>query len=593
MKILGLSCFYHESAAALIDNGKLVAAAAEERFTRKKHDSDFPQEAVNFCLETAGIKSEDLDYVTFYEKPFIKFERLLMSVLQGSPYTYRLFRESMLTELTSKLWVKNIIRDKLGISNEKILFVPHHLSHAASSYYCSPFEKAAILTLDGVGEWATGTYGVGKGKKIELLKEMRFPHSLGLLYSVFTAYLGFEVNDGEYKVMGMAPYGQPKYTDEVLKLLEINDDGSIKLKMEYFSFHKNPNQTFTIKFTEIFGPPREKDAHFFTPTSGYPSYFGEKPKNWKELAQKNQYYADIAASIQKVTEEIILKMVNHLHKETKIENLVFAGGVALNSVANGRILRESPFRNLFIQPAAGDDGGSVGAALYAYHHVLGKERNFVMNHAYLGKAFSEEEIKTFLDKGRIKYKFIEDKQKLAQWVAKKLSKKDVIGLFQGRFEWGPRALGNRSILADPRSEEMKEIVNTKIKFREPYRPFAPVVLEEKARDYFEIKNVKDIYPAKFMLMVCNVLEDKKKIIPAVTHVDGTGRIQTVDKKTNPLYRSILEEFEKITGVGVLMNTSFNLKGEPIVTTPENAYNTFIKSDIDHLILERFVVSKED
>ncbi|OGY27618.1 MAG: hypothetical protein A2802_01285 [Candidatus Woykebacteria bacterium RIFCSPHIGHO2_01_FULL_43_29] len=591
MYILGLSFFYHEAAAALIKDGELVAASAEERFSRKKHDSSYPELAIKFCLEQAGISEKDLDYVVFYEKPFLKFERLFLTSLATYPDSYRLFRESMLSFLPEKLWVTSIIRDKLDINRGKILTVPHHISHAASSYYCSPFEEAAVLTLDGVGEWSCGSYGIGTLNKLRISKEIRFPHSIGLLYSAFTAFLGFEVNDGEYKVMGMAPYGTPKYADKVYQLMKVNSDGSIKLNMKYFRFHNSPDQNVTSNFTELFGEPRDKDLHFFTPASGYPSYFGDKPSNYEEIAKLNQHYADIAASLQLVTEEIILKMVDHVHTKTKQENLVIAGGVGLNSVANGRVVRESKFRHVYIQPAAGDDGAALGAALYVYHHILGNKRKFVMTHAYYGKDFSEKEIKSFLDSKKIKYRFVEDKDKLASFVADALSKKEVVGLYQGRFEWGPRALGNRSIIADPRSEEMKEIVNTKIKFREPYRPFAPAVLEEKANEYFELKDANSNYLAKFMLMVCPVKEDKKKLIPAVTHVDGSARLQTVDKDTNPLYRKIIEKFEEKTGVAVIMNTSFNLKGEPIVTTPENAYNTFMKSGLDYLVMERFVISK--
>lgn len=593
MYILGLSFFYHEAAAALIKDGEIIAASAEERFSRQKHDSSYPKLAIEFCLEQAGITAKDLDYVVFYEKPFVKFERLFMTALATFPDSYRFFRESMLSFLPEKLWVRNIIKDKLGVGRDKILSVPHHLSHAASSFYCSPFEEAAVITLDGVGEWSCGSYGVGKTNKLSITKELRFPHSIGLLYSAFTSFLGFEVNDGEYKVMGMAPYGTPRYSDKVHQLLKVANDGSIKLNMKYFCFHASLDQNVTAEFVKLFGKPRDKNLHFFTPTSGYPSYFGKKPTNYTEVANLNQHYADIAASLQLVTEEVILKIVEHVYQTTKKSNLVMAGGVALNSVANGRVVRESKFKNVYIQPAAGDDGGALGAALYIYHHVLGKKRNSTLNKAYLGKEFSEAEIKHFLDERKIKHRFVADKEKLADFIASALAKKEVVGLYQGRFEWGPRALGNRSIIADPRSEEMKEIVNTKIKFREPYRPFAPAVLEEKADEYFDLEEAKNNYLAKFMLMVAPVKENKKKVIPAVTHVDGSARLQTVDKVDNPLYRKIIEKFEEKTGVAVIMNTSFNLKGEPIVTTPENAYNTFMKSGLDYLVMERFVVSKND
>lgn len=592
MYILGISAFYHESAAAIIKDGILVAAAAEERFTRKKHDSRFPIEAVKFCLEEAGISPSQINYAVFYEKPLIKFERLLTSSLASYPFSYRLFREAMLSALTEKLWVKSVIANKLEISGSKILFVPHHLSHAASSYYCSPFDKAAILTLDGVGEWSVGTYGLASENKLILKKELRFPHSLGLLYSAFTAFLGFEVNDGEYKVMGMAPYGQPRYKEKVYQLLKFYEDGSFKLDLSYFAFHRSPDQNVTDKFYKLFGAPRGGDELFFTKTSGFPSYFGKPPPNFEELANRNQHYADIASSIQKVTEEIILRMAIYLKSQTKQENLCFAGGVALNSVANGTLLRQSGFKNIFVQPAAGDDGGAVGAALYIYHHVLNKKREFSMDHAYWGKNYSIDEIKTFLDHHKIKYRHFKDQNEQAKTLARLLTSGKVVGLYQGRFEWGPRSLGNRSIIADPRQEKMKDIVNTKIKFREPYRPFAPVVLEERAKDFFEIKST-DYQLGKFMLMTAPVKKSKKIVIPAVTHIDGSARVQLLDKNTNPLLRQIIQEFAKTTKVPVLLNTSFNLRGEPIVTTPQNAYNTFINSGLDYLVLENFLISKND
>ncbi len=593
MYILGVSCFYHESAACLIKDGKIIAASAEERFSRKKHDSEFPKLAIEFCLKVAGIKIKDVDYVVFYEKPFWKFQRVLMSTLASFPLAPRLFSKGMVNFLSDKLWVRSIISDNLKIDPGKILFVPHHISHAASAFYPSGFENAAILTLDGVGEWTSTTLSVGKDKKIQVLKEIKFPHSLGLLYSVFTAFLGFEVNDGEYKVMGMAPYGKPKYLNKVKKLVTTYPDGSYELNMEYFTFHKSSTAAYGSKFVKLFGKPRKRDLYFFTKESGYPSYFGEKPKNFEELAKLNQHYADIAASIQKFTEEQILKLVNALYKETKIDNLCIAGGVGLNSVANGRVISEGPFKNVFVQPAAGDDGGAMGAALFAYHSILGKKRKQkAIDHSYFGAEFKHEEIEKFLKKNKIKFKKLSE-PKLVDFLASNLAREKVIGFFHGRAEWGPRALGSRSIMASPRSEAMKEIVNTKIKFREPYRPFAPVTLEEKIEEYFEVGKVNHHHLTRFMLGVFPVKKSKRKIIPAITHVDGSGRVQIINRKQNSRYYDLVKAFGKKTGVYVLMNTSFNLKGEPVVNSPENAFNTFKSSGLDILALENYVVLKED
>jgi len=591
MYILGISCFYHDAAAALIKDGKLIAAAEEERFTRVKHDFDFPENAIHFCLDYAGISNNDLDYVVFYEKPFHKFERILMTTLQNFPKSWKVFREAMLTWLGDKLWVKSIIKDKVGVEDKKILFGEHHLSHAASAFYPSPFKEAAILTVDGVGEWTTATMGIGKGTDIKLLKEIKFPHSLGLLYSAFTAFLGFKVNNGEYKVMGMAPYGKPRYIDKIYEnLINVASDGSFWLNMDYFTYHYSDERTFNSKFENLFGKPRPREMNFFTSNTRFPSYFGEKPSNYKELCQENEYYADIAASIQRVTEEILLKLVNSLHKETGMKNLCIAGGVGLNSKANGRILRESPFEELFIQPAAGDGGGALGAALHAYHGLMGKPRTFILEHAYWGKDYSESEIKEFLDSNNISYEYFSDDDKLKDRIVDDLVDGKVVGLFQGRFEWGPRALGNRSILADPRSEEMKDIVNTKIKFREPFRPFAPVILEEKTSDFFYGDNIAKQFTARYMLLVMPLKESKAETINAVNHM-GTGRLQTIREEWNPRYYQIVKKFGDATGVPVLLNTSFNLRGEPIVNSPSNAFNTFSKSGIDVLVLENFMIRK--
>jgi carbamoyltransferase len=589
---LGISCFYHDAAAALLKDGELVAAAEEERFTRKKHDFGFPLHAIRFCLEREGITSDELDNVIFYEKPFLKFERILMTAFQTYPRSWSVFKESMVTWLLDKLWIKSILREKLGIKKEKVLFSGHHLSHAASSFFCSPYEEAAILTVDGVGEWTTATMGIGKGNSIKILKEIQFPHSLGLLYSAFTAFLGFKVNEGEYKVMGMAPYGEPKYMDKVHKLIRIANDGSFWLDMDYFSFHYSTQKTFNSKFESLFGKPRDPNGFFFTPSMEYPTYYGEKPSNFKEEGERNQYYADVAASIQAVTEEILLKMAVSLHRETRLPKLCLAGGVALNSVANGRILRETPFDELYIHPAAGDGGGAIGAALYAYHSLQGKPRKFVMEHAYWGKNYDHNEIKRFLNDKGVSYEYLEDDEALFERIIESLQKGKIIGWFQGRFEWGPRALGNRSILADPRKAEMKDIVNMKIKFREPFRPFAPAVLIERTEEFFDLENAQVHYPARFMLYVVNVKESKRDQIPAITHVDGTGRLQTISRTANPRYYRLIEKFGEATGIPLLLNTSFNLKGEPIVNTPENAFQTFMKSGMDELVLERYIIRKE-
>jgi carbamoyltransferase len=593
MYILGLSCYFHDAAAALLCDGQLVAAAEEERFTRKKHDYEFPEHAIHFCLRTAGITAADLEYVVFFEKPFVKFERLLLSNMQTFPSSYRVFREAMVTWLSDKLWIKHHIQKRLGVPESKLLFSEHHLSHAASAFFCSPFEEAAILTVDGVGEWATASLGVGKGTDIQLRQEIRFPHSLGLLYSAFTAFLGFEVNEGEYKVMGMAPFGSPRYVDKVHRLIRLGGDGSFELNMDYFSFHYSADQTFNRRFVDLFGPPRDPQANFFTPCSGYPVYFGKKPVNYDELGRQNEYYADIAASIQAVIEEALLHMARHAHQETGLKRLCMAGGVALNSVANARILRETPFEEIYVQPAAGDGGGAVGAALYAYHMVLGKPRRFIMEHAYWGEEHSASAVDAFLTEENIPYRRFDDEEKLLGHVVDRLQAGKVIGWSQGRFEWGPRALGHRSILADPRRSDMKDIVNVKIKFREPFRPFAPSVLAERTEDYFVLPEAGRHYPGRFMLYVVDVREDKRHTLPAITHIDGTGRLQTVHRGVNPRYYRLIDTFGKATGVPVLLNTSFNLRGEPIVNTPREAFNTFSRSGMDVLVLGDHVIEKAE
>jgi len=591
MYILGISCFYHDSAAALLRDGDLVAATEEERFSRIKHDSGFPDRSIAYCFEEAGITARDLDYVVFYEKPFQKFERILMTSFQGFPRSWRMFGGAMINWFGDKLWMKTILKEKLGIEERKILFEDHHLSHAASAFYPSPFDEAAILTIDGVGEWTTAALGKAKGNEITLLKEIRFPHSLGLLYSAFTAYLGFQVNEGEYKVMGMAPYGKPKYMDRILdKLVKVAKDGSFWLDMDYFSFHYSDEATYNAKFVDLFGPPRDSKMHFFTSETRFPSYFGEKPADFAEQCRLNEHYADIAASIQKVTEEIILKLALDAHAQTGLKKLCMAGGCALNSVANGRILNETPFEDLFIQPAAGDSGAALGAALHVHHALLGRPRKFTLEHAYWGKKYGEGEIQSFLEGQNIKYERFADDNKLLDRVVEDLVAGKVVGWYQGRFEWGPRALGNRSILADPRSELMKDTVNIKIKFREPFRPFAPVILEQNTDEYFIGRNTARQYPSRYMLLVLPLKEDKKDSIKAVNHM-GTGRLQTIREEWNPRYYRVVEKFGQATGVPVLLNTSFNLRGEPIVATPANAYSTFSKSGIDVLVLENYMVRK--
>jgi carbamoyltransferase len=596
MYILGISCYYHDAAAALLQDGVLIAAAEEERFTRKKHDYGFPSHAIDFCLRQAGITSRDLDYVVFYEKPLLKFERILLTTLQTFPRSWGVFRESMITWFNDKLWIKGHILTTLNIPDEKLLFVEHHLSHAASAFFCAPYEEAAVLTIDGVGEWTTATIGQatadwdGQGKNhIELFGEVNFPHSLGLLYSAFTAFLGFQVNEGEYKVMGMAPYGQPTRVEDVYKLFEVAKDGSFRLNMEYFSFHHSTSNTFNGKFTKLFGEPRVHESDFYTPTT-HPK---KDHPQWDEAtANRNQHYANIAASIQNVTEETMLTMANYAYQRTGLKKLCMAGGVALNSVANGRILRETPFEDVYIQPAAGDSGGALGAALYVYHVLLGKPRKFVMEHAYWGQAYSPQEVKTAIEATGRSYELVEDPERRAELMVEDMLAGKVIGLFQDRFEWGPRALGNRSILADPRRAEMKNIVNARIKFREPFRPFAPVILEERASEYYaDMEDPARNFPLRYMLMVCHTKNGSGDKIQAVTHEGGTGRVQTVRRETNQLYYRAIELFGQATGVPVLLNTSFNLRGEPIVTTPANALNTFGNSDIDTLYAGDFVVRK--
>ena len=594
MYILGISCFYHDAAACLLKDGAVIAAAEEERFSRIKHDSGFPLNAINFCLDSAGITGEELDYAVFYEKPFLKLERLIKTTFALYPKTLGLFQEIILNWFRNKLWIKSLIQIKVGINADKILFCQHHLAHAAGSFFCSPFREAAILTCDGVGEWTTTALGYGRAdwdnkskNEINLFGETKFPHSLGLLYSVFTAFLGFEINEGEYKVMGMSAFGEPKYADKIYELIRVKPDGSFRLDMNYFSYHYSTSRSFNKRFERLFGKPRDPKTRFVTAKTSLYDY-SEPPA--EEEIRVNQNYADIAASIQKVTEDILVKIANYLYEKTKVKKLCLSGGVALNCLANSRILKETPFDEIFIQPQAGDGGAAMGAAMYAWHSLIAMPRRFILKDVFLGKEYSDDEIKDFLEGNGLVYEYFPSEDKLLDLIVEALISQKVIGWFQGRFEWGPRALGNRSILADPRQEEMKDTVNIKIKFREPFRPFAPSVLAEKAGEFFEFGKSSDSYPLKFMLYTVKV--KKKELIPAVTHVDGTSRIQLVFKEDNPLYYKLIEKFYLKTAVPVLLNTSFNLKGEPIVDSPPAAYNTFLKSGMDMLILNNFVISKE-
>lgn len=571
MYILGISCFYHDAGASLLKDGKLIAATEEERLSRRKHDASFPKTAVEWCLKEAGITIQDVDYVVFYEKPFTKFERLMKTNLQFYPRTSGLFARSMATWLGEKLWMEAIIRENLNYDRE-ILYVEHHLSHAASSFFCSPFSEAAIMTVDGVGEWTTTATGIGRGNEIKLDRELRFPHSIGLLYSTFTAFLGFEVNEGEYKVMGMAPYGKPNYVDRIHKLMKIHDDGSFWLDMDYFAYHRTHDTSYSPKFLELFG----------------------KARNAKE-PELNPYYADIASSIQAVTEEILIKMAKSLRQRTGMKNLCIAGGVGLNSVANTKIRFQSGFEDVYIQPAAGDPGGSLGAALYAYRSLLGGTEKMVMDHAYYGPSYPMSVACDFFKRENIPYQdFSGNDSALLDRVAEMLTQGKVVGWYQGKCEWGPRALGNRSILADPRRNEMKDVVNRSIKFREPFRPFAPSVMVEHTAEYFDLPNPEKQLPARFMLYVVPVRESAQSKLPAITHVDGSGRLQTVFKDKNPRYHEVIRRFGDAggdNGVYAVLNTSFNLKGEAIVCTPQDAHSTFKRSGMDALVVDHLLVLK--
>ncbi len=587
MNILGISAFYHDSAACLVQDGEITAAAQEERFTRKKHDASFPHKAVEYCLQKGDIGVEDLDYVGFYDKPFIKFERILETYLSVAPLGLKSCLKAVPLWLKDKLWTRQNIRNNLDYSGS-VMFAEHHESHAASAFYPSPFEEAAVLTMDGVGEWATSSISIGKGNKLELIKELQFPHSLGLLYSAFTYYLGFKVNSGEYKVMGLAPYGNPKYVDLIREnLIDLKDDGSFRMDMSYFNYLAGLTMT-NQKFDKLFGGPARQ---------------GESKLTQREM--------DIAASLQVITEEIMVKMSRYVRNLTGMKNLCLAGGVALNCVGNGKILREKVFDEIWIQPAAGDAGGALGIALYIWHQVLNSSRKVngsdSMKGSYLGPEFDKESIRAFLQKDEIPFKEHQDNE-LIQTVATHLKDEKVIGWFQGRMEFGPRSLGGRSVLGDARSKKMQSVMNLKIKYRESFRPFAPSVLREKVSEWFEMDA-----SSPYMLLVAPVKESRKiamteeqkelfgidllniprSDIPAVTHVDYTARIQTVEKNTHPRYHALLESFEKQTGCPIIVNTSFNVRGEPIVCTPEDAFRCFMRTEMDYLVLGNFVLDKRE
>jgi carbamoyltransferase len=591
MHILGLSCYFHDASAAILRDGRLVAAAEEERFSRIKHDFGFPSRAIQFCLDEAGIRGSDVDYVAFFEKPFIKFDRILQTTFAEVPRSAAVFRQAITAWLLDKLWVKNRIREALRVPDDRILFAEHHQSHAASAFFCSPFDDAAILTVDGVGEWATATSGRGRDRTVDLTHEIHFPHSLGLLYSAFTAFLGFEVNEGEYKVMGMAPYGRPLFVEQVRQLVNVVADGSFSLNLEYFDFQRSTKRTYSDAFVKLFGAPRAPEALFFTEASGFPVYFGDRPSNYAQLAAANQRYADLAASIQAVTEEILITMARAACQRAGTTKLCMAGGVALNSVANGRILREAGVTDLFVQPAAGDSGAALGAALFVFHQVLGHPRGFVMEHAAWGQQHGMDAIRAVAGTTGFRVEECADETRMLDRAAELIASGRVLGWQQGRFEWGPRALGHRSIIADPRRADMKDIVNVKIKFREPYRPFAPSVLAERADEYFDCQGADRQYPSRFMLLVEPVRPAARAILPATTHVDNSARLQTVHAGASPLYHGLISRVGRATGVPVVMNTSFNLRGEPIVNTPAEAISTFARSGLDALVMGTLILHK--
>ncbi|MCZ7582001.1 MAG: carbamoyltransferase [Deltaproteobacteria bacterium] len=587
MNILGVSAFYHDSAAALVRDGAIVAAAQEERFTRIKHDSDWPEHAIASCMKIGGVGAGDIDLVAFYDKPFHKFVRLLKSFLNEAPLGYRLFLHAMPSWVRAKLMVPDVLERELEYKG-KVVFPEHHESHAASAFYPSPFDDAAILTMDAIGEWTTASYGAGEGNRIDILAEIKFPHSLGLLYSAFTAYCGFRVNSGEYKLMGLAPYGEDKYSGLIRdKLIDIKDDGSFRINPEYFTYIVGMRMTGR-KFDALFGgPPRAPESPM------------------------EQRYMDIARSVQVVTEEVMLNAARHVYAMTGKKKLCLAGGVALNCVANGRLLREGPFEDLWIQPAAGDAGGALGAALFAWHRYFDKPRQTAprspQGGSYLGPEWSSDEIREFLEARDIPFTYLDDAELIEQ-TARALTQEKVVGWFQGRMEFGPRALGNRSIIGDPRSPAMQKTMNLKIKYRESFRPFAPTVLADKVGEWFDMEA-----ESPYMLLVADVAQKHRRVlsdeerarkgldllntprssVPAITHVDGSARIQTVRREDNPRYYDLIARFNGLTGVPILVNTSFNVRGEPIVCSPEDAYRCFMRTEMEWLVLGNFVLDKRD
>lgn len=561
MNILGISCYYHDAAACLVSDGKIVAAAQEERFNRDKYSQAFPINSINYCLQEANATIYDVDCIVFYEKPYLKFSRILLSHLRFYPRTLPNFLDVMPAWFEDKLVVPLKLEKELGYKG-KVLFSRHHLSHASSAFLVSPFDEAAIFTVDGVGESATASTGYGRGNSIKIENEIHYPDSLGLLYSIVTTYLGFRVFSGEGKVMGLSAYGKPEYMDKFREIVDVKPDGSFRLDPDYFAFNKGLRM-YSRKFVKTFGKPRKPESDF------------------------EQKDFDMAATLQKFLEETLITITRSLYERTKMDNLCMAGGVALNCVANYRILKETPFRNIFIQPAAGDSGTALGAAIGAYNMVLGNPRDFVMKSAGLGPAYSDSVIKRALVNSGMEFAEYGDEDLLAE-TARRIADNRIIGWFQGRMEFGPRALGKRSILADPGNPDIKDILNSKVKKREWFRPFAPSVLEERADEFFELGS-----PSPYMLLAPPVREDKKNVIPGVTHVDGTARVQTVSKDADHRYWSLIKEFEKITGLPLVVNTSFNLRGEPIVCTPEDAIDCFKRSSIDHLVIGNFIASKTE
>jgi len=571
MYVLGISCYYHDSSAALLKDGKVVAAAQEERFTRKKHDTSFPENAIKYCLQSQDITINEIDYIGFYEKPLLKFERLLYQHLQSFPKSYKTFLANLPSWFNEKLRIIKKIK-KLGYKKD-VLFIEHHMAHAAGSFLPSPFEKAAIVTIDGVGEWTTTSYGIGEGNKIKLLKDIKFPHSLGLLYSTITAYLGFTVNNSEYKVMGLAPYGEMdknknKYYHKLKKVIDLKNDGSFRLNMEYFKYHYSDRMP-SKKLCELLGA-----------------------KIRKPESEVNQEHKDVAAALQLIYEEVLFKILNYVHNETKCSNLIIAGGSGLNSVANGKILRNTPFKRFWSQADPGDGGTSLGVALYVAHLLDKNLERIPLNDAYLGPEFSKKEIKHFLDNKKIKYAKFKNEKELLEKISKLIFKNNVIGWFHGRMEWGPRALGNRSILSNPCNLDMKRILNEKVKKRESYRPFAPVVCEDDALTYFNCdKPIPE--PTDFMLMVYPIFKEWHKKLPSITHIDGSGRLQTIRKEQNDLYYRLIKQFGKLSTIPILINTSFNIRGEPIVCTPEQAYKCMMGTGIDYLVMDKFLIKRSD